>query len=165
MHEFFGPTRYRGLARTHLQQLLTATAMNMVRVIAWLWGEPVGERQRKLRRFAQLVPPTESVVARFEELPIWLTPSSTMNTFRSARFGDANVLTHIITQDIYTLKDKISVYRRARVAKGLDPLKGIVSPMLHTFLVHVQAPGCLRYSIWAQPKYSQTRVMISAAVA
>ena len=32
-------SRYRGLARTHLQQLLTATAMNIVRVIAWLKGE------------------------------------------------------------------------------------------------------------------------------
>jgi hypothetical protein len=28
------------LARTHLQQLLNATAMHVVRVIAWLWGEP-----------------------------------------------------------------------------------------------------------------------------
>ena len=39
-------SRYRGLARTHLQQLLTATAMNIVRVIAWLKGEPLGERRR-----------------------------------------------------------------------------------------------------------------------
>jgi transposase len=29
-------SRYLGLARTHLQQLLTATAMNVVRAIAWL---------------------------------------------------------------------------------------------------------------------------------
>jgi hypothetical protein len=33
-------SRYRGLARTHLQQLLNATAMHIVRVIAWLKGEP-----------------------------------------------------------------------------------------------------------------------------
>ena len=32
-------SRYRGLAGTHLQQLLTATAMNVMRVIAWLWDE------------------------------------------------------------------------------------------------------------------------------
>jgi hypothetical protein len=43
-----------GLARTHLQQLLTATAMNLVRVIAWLWGEPLGERRRPPGHFAQL---------------------------------------------------------------------------------------------------------------
>jgi transposase len=47
-------SRYIGLARTHLQQLLTAAAMNVVRVIAWLWGEPLGERRRKPGHFAQL---------------------------------------------------------------------------------------------------------------
>jgi Transposase DDE domain len=40
-------SRYLGLARTHLQQLLTATAMHVVRVIAWLRGEPLGECRRK----------------------------------------------------------------------------------------------------------------------
>jgi transposase len=49
-------SRYLGLARTHLQQLLTATAMNLVRVIAWLWGEPLGERRRQPGHFAQLAP-------------------------------------------------------------------------------------------------------------
>jgi natural product biosynthesis luciferase-like monooxygenase protein len=68
------------------------------------------------------------------ELPIWITSSGNVDTFRSAGSWDANVLTHMITQDIYTLKNMISVYRRAGVAKGLDPLEGIVSLMLHTFL-------------------------------
>jgi Transposase DDE domain len=49
-------SRYIGWARTHLQQLLTATAMNLVRVIAWLWGEPLGERRRPPGHFAQLSP-------------------------------------------------------------------------------------------------------------
>jgi transposase len=49
-------SRYIGLARTHLQQLLTATAMNVVRVIAWLWGEPLGERRRQPGQFARLAP-------------------------------------------------------------------------------------------------------------
>jgi transposase len=49
-------SRYLGLARTHLQQIRTATAMNAVRVIAWLWEEPVGERRRQLGHFAQLAP-------------------------------------------------------------------------------------------------------------
>jgi transposase len=49
-------SRYIGLARTHLQQLLNATAMNVVRVIAWLWGEPLGKRRRKPGHFAQLAP-------------------------------------------------------------------------------------------------------------
>jgi transposase len=49
-------SRYLGLARTHLQQLLNATAMNVVRMIAWLRGEPLGERRRKSGHFAQLAP-------------------------------------------------------------------------------------------------------------
>jgi transposase len=49
-------SRYLGLARTHLQQLLTATATNVVRVIAWLRGEPLGERRRKSGPFAQPAP-------------------------------------------------------------------------------------------------------------
>jgi transposase len=49
-------SRYLGLARTHLQQLLTATAMNVVRVIAWLRGEPLGERRRRPGHLARLSP-------------------------------------------------------------------------------------------------------------
>jgi transposase len=49
-------SRYLGLARTHLQQLLTATAMHVVRVIAWLWGKPWGERRRPPGHFALLAP-------------------------------------------------------------------------------------------------------------
>jgi transposase len=50
-------SRYIGLVRTHLQQLLNATAMNVVRVIAWLQGAPLGERRRPLGHFARLKPP------------------------------------------------------------------------------------------------------------
>jgi transposase len=49
-------SRYLGLARTHLQQLLTATAMNVVRAIAWLQGESLGERRRKPGHLARLAP-------------------------------------------------------------------------------------------------------------
>jgi transposase len=49
-------SRYLGLARTHLQHLLTATAMNIVRVIAWLRGEALGGRRRQPGHFAQLAP-------------------------------------------------------------------------------------------------------------
>jgi hypothetical protein len=49
-------SRYIGLARTHLQHLLTGAAMNGVQVIAWRWGEPLEERRRKPGHFAQLAP-------------------------------------------------------------------------------------------------------------
>lgn len=32
--------RYRGMAKTHLQHLLIAVAMNLVRVMVWLEGTP-----------------------------------------------------------------------------------------------------------------------------
>jgi hypothetical protein len=34
--------RYRGLAKTHLQHVLTALALNLVRIDAWLTGIPLG---------------------------------------------------------------------------------------------------------------------------
>jgi transposase len=49
-------SRSIGLARPHLQQLLNATAMNVVRVIAWLRGKPGDERRRKPGHFARLAP-------------------------------------------------------------------------------------------------------------
>jgi transposase len=49
-------SRYLGLARTHLQHLLTAVAMNVVRVIAWLRGKLLEERRRKPGHFARLAP-------------------------------------------------------------------------------------------------------------
>jgi len=49
-------SRSIGLARTHLQQVLTATAMNIVRVIDWLRGKPLGEKKRPAGHFARLAP-------------------------------------------------------------------------------------------------------------
>jgi transposase len=47
-------SRYIGLAKTHLQHLLTAAAINLTRVVAWWWEKP----RAKTRRlpFAALVP-------------------------------------------------------------------------------------------------------------
>jgi hypothetical protein len=49
-------SRYIGLVRTHLQQVLTATAMNVVRVIDWLRGKTLGEKKRPPGRFMRLAP-------------------------------------------------------------------------------------------------------------
>jgi Transposase DDE domain len=49
-------SRYRGLARTQLQLLVTAVAMNLVRLVAW-FGQPAGaEQPRPTGRFARLAP-------------------------------------------------------------------------------------------------------------
>ena len=42
--------------RTHLQQTLNATAMNIVRVIDWLKGRSCGAPSRKAGHFARLAP-------------------------------------------------------------------------------------------------------------
>lgn len=49
-------SRYIGLARTHLQQTLNATAMNLVRVVDWLRRKPGDDTKRPLGRFARLAP-------------------------------------------------------------------------------------------------------------
>jgi transposase len=48
--------RYIGLARTHLQQTLNATAMHVVRIIDWLKGRACGKPRRKVGHFARLTP-------------------------------------------------------------------------------------------------------------
>jgi natural product biosynthesis luciferase-like monooxygenase protein len=67
------------------------------------------------------------------ELPVWVTSSGSVETFRSAGRVGAHVLTHLIGQDISQLADKIAQYRQAWTEAG-HPGRGIVSLMLHTFM-------------------------------
>jgi transposase len=46
-------TRYRGLAKTHLDHVLTATALNCLRLSVWLAGQPKTTTQHS--RFARLL--------------------------------------------------------------------------------------------------------------
>src|SRR5215217_750058 len=51
--------RYRGLAKTHLQHVLTALAINLVRVDGWLTGvATTGSWTSRLARLAQPLPAT-----------------------------------------------------------------------------------------------------------
>jgi transposase len=45
-----------GLACTHLQRVLIATAMNAVGAVAWLWNEPLDRQKRRAGHFARLAP-------------------------------------------------------------------------------------------------------------
>lgn len=67
------------------------------------------------------------------ELPIWVTSSGNIETFRSAGKVGANLLTHLIGQDPTQLAAKVSEYRRAWSEAG-HAGRGIVSLMLHTFM-------------------------------
>ncbi len=47
-------TRYIGMAKTHLQHVLTAVALNVVRIITWLLGVPLAKTRTS--QFARLAP-------------------------------------------------------------------------------------------------------------
>lgn len=47
-------TRYRGLDKTHLQCVVTAAAVNLIRIVNWLWEIPRSKTPKS--RFAQLAP-------------------------------------------------------------------------------------------------------------
>src|SRR5262249_39517333 len=47
------------------------------------------------------------------ELPVWLTAAGAVDTFRSAGRIAANVLTHLLGQDVDALAAKIAVYGQA----------------------------------------------------
>jgi natural product biosynthesis luciferase-like monooxygenase protein len=68
------------------------------------------------------------------ELPVWITSSGNPRTFEIAGTMGANVLTHLISQDVAALAEKIRLYRAARGSAGLAPDGGCVSLMLHTFV-------------------------------
>ncbi|MBL7727056.1 MAG: amino acid adenylation domain-containing protein, partial [Dinghuibacter sp.] len=66
------------------------------------------------------------------ELPVWVTSAGSAETFRSAGWAGAGVLTHFLGQDVEMLAENIRVYRAARKEAGYDP--GRVSVMLHTLV-------------------------------
>lgn len=68
------------------------------------------------------------------ELPVWLTSSGNVRTFADAGARGANLLTHLIGQDLPQLTEKIKAYRQARAEAGLPAAEGVVSLMLHTHL-------------------------------
>ena len=68
------------------------------------------------------------------ELPFWVTAAGSPDTFRMAGEVGANLLTHLLGQNLAELKEKIEVYRRAWREHGHGPGEGHVTLMLHTFV-------------------------------
>lgn len=68
------------------------------------------------------------------ELPVWITSSGNVETFVSAGVQGANLLTHLIGQDLETLAGKIERYRAALREHHGAGATGRVTLMLHTFL-------------------------------
>ncbi|MES1241994.1 MAG: MupA/Atu3671 family FMN-dependent luciferase-like monooxygenase [Acidobacteriota bacterium] len=69
-----------------------------------------------------------------ESLPVWVTSSGNAETFADAGAIGANILTHLLGQDLETLRGKIDIYRSSLAGHGFDPAAGRVSLMLHTFM-------------------------------
>jgi natural product biosynthesis luciferase-like monooxygenase protein len=67
-------------------------------------------------------------------LPIWITSAGSADTFESAARIGANVLTHLLGQEMRDVEKKIGVYRKELARQGQDPSSGTVTLMLHTYL-------------------------------
>ena len=118
----FFPERYAERQRIMYEQIET---------VRRLWrGETVTRRNSfdKLVKIPLFPRPLQ------EELPIWVTSSGNPETFASAGRVRANLLTHLIGQDLETLASKIERYRAALAQEHGEDVQGIVSLMLHTFV-------------------------------
>ncbi|MFZ9748132.1 MAG: MupA/Atu3671 family FMN-dependent luciferase-like monooxygenase, partial [Opitutaceae bacterium] len=68
------------------------------------------------------------------ELPVWLAVSRRAESFVDAGRLGCHVLTMLQGSNLQQLAGKITAYREARRAAGLDPAAGRVTLMLHTFV-------------------------------
>jgi len=108
-----------------------ATMYEQLQIVQRLWGGEALKQTNSLGKEIEVTLYPKPVQA---ELPVWITSSGNAETFASAGAVGANVLTHLIGQDIATLEQKIQRYRDSRANHGFDPQQGIVSLMLHTYL-------------------------------
>jgi natural product biosynthesis luciferase-like monooxygenase protein len=68
------------------------------------------------------------------ELPVWITSAGTAETFEAAARVNANVLTHLLGQELKEVGAKINLYRQGMERAGRNPASGAVTLMLHTYL-------------------------------
>ena len=108
-----------------------ATMYEQLQIVQRLWRGETLKQTNSLDKEVEITLYPKPVQA---ELPIWITSSGNAETFASAGAIGANVLTHLIGQDITTLAQKIQRYRDSLGDHGFDPQQGIVSLMLHTYL-------------------------------
>jgi natural product biosynthesis luciferase-like monooxygenase protein len=67
------------------------------------------------------------------ELPVWITSAGNVQTFEEAGRSGANVLTHLLGQNIQEVAQKVAAYRSAWAAAG-HAGDGHVTLMLHSFV-------------------------------
>ncbi|QNN43931.1 MupA/Atu3671 family FMN-dependent luciferase-like monooxygenase [Pedobacter roseus] len=69
-----------------------------------------------------------------DKLPMWITTTGNPKTFEAAGKLGANVLTHLLGQDIIELEKNISIYRNSLIQNGFSVDDAKVTIMLHTFV-------------------------------
>jgi natural product biosynthesis luciferase-like monooxygenase protein len=123
MEDFvFFPERYSGRQAIMFEQ---------IQEIKSLWR---GEAIKRHNSTGDEIPVTIFPKPIQTDLPIWITSSGNVETFIGAGAIGANVLTHLMAQDIGLLSQKIQRYRESLREHNHEPEKGKVSLMLHTLL-------------------------------
>lgn len=68
------------------------------------------------------------------DLPVWVTAAGNLGTFARAGEIGANLLTHLLDQDVDKVGEKIAIYRESLEKHGHNSEAGRVALMLHTFI-------------------------------
>jgi natural product biosynthesis luciferase-like monooxygenase protein len=69
-----------------------------------------------------------------KELPVWITAAGSPETFEAAGQVGANVLTHLLGQELEEVAEKIRIYRDAWRQYRHGPGDGYVTLMVHSFI-------------------------------
>ena len=69
-----------------------------------------------------------------KNIPIWVTTSFAEETFIEAGRVGANILTHLLGQDVEELRRKIELYKKSLESNNFNPEDFTVTLMLHTFV-------------------------------
>ncbi len=102
-----------------------------IETVKKLWhGEPI----RLQNGIGKTIPVYMFPAPIQKDIPIWVTGSRRDDTFVRAGEIGANLLTHLLGQDVAELARKIALYKEARHRSGFNPDEGKVAIMLHTFV-------------------------------
>jgi natural product biosynthesis luciferase-like monooxygenase protein len=129
--------------------------VEMVDQLRRLWrGEPFADPRRPGYEYLVYPQPLSP------EVPLWLSSSGRIETFRTAGANGTGVLTHLMNQSLQDLVPKISLYRQTLRSSG-SSWGGHVTLMVHTFVstgasaaIEEARPALERYLINAMRAFS-----------
>ena len=107
------------------------TMYHQINELKELWNGNRVKRKNGLGREVEITVYPQPIQ---KELPIWITAAGNIETFESAGKIGANILTHLLGQDIEDLSLKIKAYKKALTENGHSVTKAKISLMLHTYV-------------------------------